>query len=252
MLNITLEARDLTKYYGKIKGVQHLNLRVKQGEIYGFLGPNGAGKTTTIRCFLDIIRPTSGKCLIEGENVVGNWKLREKIGYIPGEIVLYDHLTIEQYFRFLDRVHHRDCTKKEELIERFKVDVKRKMKGLSKGNKQKVAIVSAFMHDPEILILDEPTSSLDPILQQEFYKMIQEEQQRGKTIFFSSHNLYEVQRICSKVSIIKEGQLIVEEDVKNLGKKVLQRMVVKFEQESDYSGLDGIIGITGLSFKDDR
>ncbi len=216
-----IKIQDLTKYYGKTRGIENLSLEIKESEIFGFLGPNGAGKTTTIRCMISILLPTKGEIWINGNKVTRkNPEIRENIGYIPGEFILPENYTVKEFLSYIQNMRTKPSTRRNELVERFALPVKKKIGELSKGNKQKVGIVAALMHDPDVLILDEPTSGLDPLLQQELYELLLESKKRGKTIFFSSHNLSEVQKICDRVAIIKEGALIKVEEIHTLNKNV--------------------------------
>ncbi|MFX1284806.1 MAG: ABC transporter ATP-binding protein [Promethearchaeota archaeon] len=216
-----IKIQDLTKYYGKSRGIENLSLEIKEGEIFGFLGPNGAGKTTTIRCMMSILLPTSGNIWINGNKVTRkNPEIRENIGYIPGEFILPENYTVNEFLSYIQNMRKNPSKRRNELVERFALPPKKKIGELSKGNKQKVGIVAALMHDPDVLILDEPTSGLDPLLQQELYELLLESKKQGKTIFISSHNLSEVQRICDRVAIIKEGALIKVEEIHTLNKNV--------------------------------
>lgn len=221
--DITIEIKGLTKYYGKTKGIENLDLQVQSGEIFGFLGPNGAGKTTTIRCMINTLLPTSGEIIIQNEHVTrSNPKLREKIGYIPGELALPEYYTVKEFLNYIEAMRAKSATRRQEIIDRFELTphLNKKIGELSKGNKQKVGIVSAFMNDPEVLIMDEPTSGLDPLLQQEVFKLLLQSKKEGKTLFMSSHNLEEVQKVCDRVGIVKDGVLISIEDINNLNKDV--------------------------------
>jgi len=216
-----IETRGLTKYYGKILGVEDLNFSVKRGEIFGFLGPNGAGKTTTIRTLLGLLKPTSGEAYIFGKNIEDSIvEIRSQVGYIPGELALYEHLTGRQFLNYFSSLRNTDLPLLDKLLEIFEIPLDRKIKGYSKGMKQKMGIVQAFMDDPEVVILDEPTSGLDPLLQQKFYEFILSERKNGRTMFFSSHILSEVDKICDRVAIIREGNLVALEDVDNLKSKL--------------------------------
>jgi len=220
---IEIDIKGLTKYYGKTRGIEDLDLEVQSGEIFGFLGPNGAGKTTTIRCMMNTLLPTEGKIKISGEVVSrGNPSLREKIGYIPGELALPEYYTVNEFLNYIEAMRGKPATRRQEIINRFDLNsnLKKKIGELSKGNKQKVGIVAAFMNDPSILIMDEPASGLDPLLQQVVYKLLLESKNEGKTLFMSSHNLEEVQRVCDRVGIVKDGFLISIEDINNLNKDV--------------------------------
>lgn len=216
-----IRINNLTKYYGKNRGIENLSLEIQQGEIFGFLGPNGAGKTTTIRCLMNILLPSSGTMYINGNQVTRkNPHIREEIGYIPGELVLPENYSVKDFLDYVQSMRKISSPRRDELIKKFGLSTKKKIGELSKGNKQKVAIVAAFMHDPAVLILDEPTSGLDPLLQQEVYELLIDARNRGKTVFFSSHNLGEVQRICDRVGIVKDGKLVSVEDIEDLNQQV--------------------------------
>ncbi|MFX0016652.1 MAG: ABC transporter ATP-binding protein [Promethearchaeota archaeon] len=221
MTQTKIKIQNLTKYYGKNRGIENLNLEILSGEIFGFLGPNGAGKTTTIRCMMNILLPTAGEVWINGTKVErSNPKLRENIGYIAEAGVLPEDYTAHDFLTYVESMRGSSSPRRKELIKRFDLPIKKKIGELSKGNKQKVNIIAALMHDPDVLILDEPTSGLDPLLQQETYDLILDAKRRGKTIFFSSHNLAEVQRICDRVGIVRDGHLISVVDVDSLNKEV--------------------------------
>ena len=218
-----LEIQNLTKYYGKIKGVENLSLKLNRGEIFGFIGPNGAGKSTTIRSIMNLINKTSGKVLIEGKEFLkDDIVIKEKIGYLPSEIYLYDDLTVKEMLDYHERFFKKNIHgRRTELVKRFELDEEKKVEDLSLGNLKKLGIVLSFMHEPKILILDEPTSGLDPIMQNRFYELLKEEKQKGATIFYSTHILSEVSKICDRVGIIKEGKLIQVEKIDDLLKKGL-------------------------------
>ncbi len=220
---IKIKIKGLTKYYGKTRGIENLDLEVKSGEIFGFLGPNGAGKTTTIRCMMNTLLPTNGEITISGGSVTrGNPGLRERIGYVPGELALPEYYTVDEFLNYIEAMRARPAVRRQEIVDRFNLNsnLKKKIGELSKGNKQKVGIVAAFMNDPDVLIMDEPTSGLDPLLQQKVYKLLIESKKEGKTLFMSSHNLEEVQKVCDRVGIVKDGFLISIEDIDNLNKDV--------------------------------
>ena len=223
MAKNVLEIQNLTKYYGKIKGVENLSLQLEEGEIFGFIGPNGAGKSTTIRSIMNLINKTKGKVLVEGKEFNKNdIKIKEKIGYLPSEIYLYDDLTVKQMLDYHEDFYKKDIHKRRvELVEILQLDEKKNIEDLSLGNLKKLGIVLALMHEPKILILDEPTSGLDPIMQNVFYDLLKEEKKKGTTIFYSTHILSEVSKICDRVGIIKEGQLIKIEEMEELSKKNL-------------------------------
>jgi ABC-2 type transport system ATP-binding protein len=205
-----IRTEQLTKTYGTHRGIADVDLVVTEGETFGFLGPNGAGKTTTIRTVLDLIRPTSGKAFVFGiESSTDPAAIHARVGYIPGEFALYDRLTGGQTITYFANLRGGvDAAYQRSLIERFDVDPSRKFKEYSKGNKQKIGLVIALQHRPELLILDEPTSGLDPLVQRAFYTLVREARAEGRTVFLSSHILSEVERTCDRVAIIKEGRLV--------------------------------------------
>ncbi len=205
-----IEIEKLTKYYGRHRGIIDVDLTVDEGEAFGFLGPNGAGKTTTIRLLLDLIRPTSGRARVFGiETTVDPGAIHRRIGYLPGEFALYDNLTGGQILTYFANLRGGvDRAYQEELIARLDVDPSRKFREYSRGNKQKIGLVIALQHRPDLLLLDEPTAGLDPLIQQEFYAVIREAKAEGRTVFLSSHILSEVEKTCDRVGIIREGRLV--------------------------------------------
>ena len=227
-----LEIKNLTKYYGKIKGVENLSLKLEEGEIFGFIGPNGAGKSTTIRSIMNLINKTSGKVLVENEEFnKDNVKLKEKIGYLPSEIYLYDDLTVKEMLDYHESYYKKNIhNRRIELVKKFELDEKKKIEDLSLGNLKKLGIILAFMHEPKLLILDEPTSGLDPIMQNVFYELLKEEKEKGNTIFYSTHILNEVSKICDRVGMIKEGKLIKIEKIEELSKKSLTLVTITSSQ----------------------
>ena len=220
MNNYVLEVKKLKKYYGKIRGVEDVSLSIKKGEIYGFIGPNGAGKSTTIRTIMGLINKTSGNIYINGKELDKNdIETKKMIGYLPSEINLYDDMTVKDILNYHESFYDKDISKKrKELVKLLRLDEKKKIEDLSLGNQKKVGIVLALMHEPEILILDEATSGLDPIMQNIFYELILEEKKKGTTILYSSHILSEVSKICDTIGFIKEGKIIKEDTVENIKK----------------------------------
>ncbi|MBU6996952.1 MAG: ABC transporter ATP-binding protein [Theionarchaea archaeon] len=235
-----IETRDLTKYYGKIRGVENLSFSIEKGEIFGFLGPNGAGKTTTIRTLLGFLKPTRGKAFIFGENVEKEIvKIKEKTGYIPGEFALYGDLTAKDLLKYFGKLRRNfDEKRLERLLEIFELPLNRKVKGYSRGMKQKLSIVQAFMHNPELIIMDEPTAGLDPLLQGKFYDFLREEKKEGKTMFISSHILTEVEKISDRVGIIRDGNLITLENVDSLKSKKGKVVKVKTAEKLTLRGIE--------------
>lgn len=230
-----IEIKQLTKDYGNKKGVFDLNISVKKGEVFGFLGPNGAGKTTTIRNLLGFIRPNQGSCSINGMDCYKDAeKIQESLGYLAGEISFLDDLTGKQMIEFIASMKGlKDKTKMYDLIERFELDPKGKIKKMSKGMKQKIGIICAFMNDPDIIILDEPTSGLDPLMQNCFIDLILEEKNKGKTIFMSSHIFEEIERTCDEAAIIKDGRIVAIENMETLKAKKSKSYVVTLESKAE-------------------
>ena len=226
--NISLEIKDLTKYYGNVKGVENVSLSLREGEIFGFIGPNGAGKSTTIRCIMNLINKTSGSVKIFNKVFTGNEKeIKEKIGYLPSEIALYDDLSVKAMLDYHEKFYERKVHKRrEELVKILKLDESKNVEDLSLGNLKKLGIILAMMHEPKLIILDEPTSGLDPIMQNIFYNLLLEEKKKGTTIFYSTHILTEVSKICDRVGIIRNGKLIKEEKIEELLKKNLTYVTI--------------------------
>jgi ABC-2 type transport system ATP-binding protein len=234
---MVIQTEKLTKFYGASRGIQDIDLSVCQGEVFGFLGPNGSGKTTTIRILLDFIRATSGSARIFGLDAhTDSTRIRSRIGYVPGEYGMYEDLTAAQYLRFLGSLRgDKDPPLQHRLVGLLDVETSRRIKSFSHGTKQKLALVQAFMHDPELVVLDEPTSGLDPLVQQRFHEFILESKGRGRTIFLSSHILSEVERVCDRVAILKEGRLIAVHGIADLKRLRLKTIEVTFEQDLDES-----------------
>jgi ABC-2 type transport system ATP-binding protein len=213
-----IEVNNLTKYYGKARGIEDVSFQVDEGEIFGFIGPNGAGKSTTIRLFLSLIYPSSGSATIFGKDSIKYGpELRQDIGYLPSEVFYYERMKVIDLLKYSASFYDKDCMPRlYELAEIMELDLKRRIDDLSYGNKKKVGIVQGLLHEPKLLLLDEPTSGLDPLMQRKFFQLIRDERERGATVFFSSHILGEVQRMCSRVAIIKEGSIINIQDIKTL------------------------------------
>jgi ABC-2 type transport system ATP-binding protein len=231
MRELVIETQDLTVYYGKHRGIKDVNLTVEKGEAFGFLGPNGAGKTTTQRVLLDVIRPTSGQATIFGLDCRKQGvELRQRVGYLPGELALYKDMKADQFFKMYEYLRGANGSKGywRELSKRLDLDISRKIGNFSRGNKQKVGIVAAFMSRPDLLILDEPTGGLDPLVQQTVMEMVREVKADGRTVFFSSHILPEVQAVCDRVGIIRDGQLVATERVEDLFAQRLKRLTMQF------------------------
>src|SRR5579859_4498411 len=233
------------KAYGKVQAVNGISMRVGRGEIFGFLGPNGAGKTTTIRSMLDVIRPTSGSIRVLGLDAQRDrMELHQRIGYIPGDVRLPGQMTGKQVINYFSRLQGREPVLLDDLVARFDVEMKRQLKGYSKGMRQKIGIVLAFMCDPEVLILDEPSSGLDPLLQRTFNEFLLQEQARGKTIFMSSHIMSDVEKVCQRVAVIRQGEIVTIEEVEKLRQKAGQRLTVEF---GDAVNADEVARMPGVS-----
>lgn len=218
MTTNVIEIRQLTKDYGNNRGIFDVSLSVKKGEVFGFLGPNGAGKSTTIRHLMGFIQADQGSCQINGLDCLRDHaRIQQTLGYLPGEIAFMDDMTGLEFIKFMAKMKGMtDLTKAYELMERFELNPQGKIKKMSKGMKQKIGIICAFMHDPELLILDEPSSGLDPLMQNRFIELVLEEKQRGKTIFMSSHIFEEIERTCDRTAMIKDGRLISIEELQTL------------------------------------
>ncbi len=227
-----IQTNHLQKSYGKSRGITDLNLEVKRGDFFGFIGPNGAGKSTTIRCLLGLIVPDSGDaaicgmpCGIHKVSPSEQAAVLKKIGYMPSESNYYDKMSVRDIIRFSADLRKMNCSKKsDELIERLQLDTKKKVSELSLGNKKKLNIICAIQHDPELLILDEPTSGLDPLMQQEFFKILREQNEKGTTVFLSSHVLSEIQKNCKNAAIIRDGKIIKSGNVDELGASNVKRI----------------------------
>jgi len=242
-----IECKGLTKYYGKARGIDDLNLRVEQGATFGFLGPNGSGKTTTIRCLLGMLRITAGEAFVFGEKVrLDGAALRRRIGYVPGEVKLYEPETGKWHIDYLSKFRGGPGKLTVDLIERLGFESHRRVRELSKGNRQKLALILGLMHDPELLMLDEPTSGLDPLNQEVVFDIIAERVAAGSTLFLSSHILSEVERVCSQVGIIREGRIVVEDTVATLLKSRLRHLEVTMREPVGVGLLQGIPGVTDV------
>ena len=230
-----IQLSNLTKYYGKSRGILNLNLDVKEGEFFGFIGPNGAGKSTTIRTLLGLITPSSGQAKIFDETIRRrNPQIRSHIGYLPSEAVFYRGMNVKDLLKLSADLHYKDCSAEREILcRRLQLDVNRKVDELSFGNRKKVAIVSALQHQPKLLILDEPTSGLDPLMQREFFQIIRERNEQGATVFLSSHVLSEIQRNCTRAAIIREGRIIACDRVEALSKTNAKRISVQGQVSLD-------------------
>ncbi len=245
MSDTVIVAEGLTKYYGKQRGLVDLDLEVRAGEVFGFLGPNGAGKSTTMRLLLDFIRPTRGRAEVFGLDIrKESLEIRRRVGYLPGDLATYENLTGQElltYFANLQGGVNWSYT--DALAERLGLDLSRPIRTLSTGNRQKVGLVQAFMHQPELLVVDEPTSGLDPLVRQEFYSIVQEAKANGQTVFLSSHVLTEVERIADRVGIIREGWLVLEEEMATLRARAVRQLEMQFAEPVPADAFSGLPGV---------
>ena len=223
-----IKTTKLTKYYGKARGIIDLDLAVEEGEFFGFIGPNGAGKSTTIRTLLGLLNPSSGSAEVLGKSITGRRpEVLKDVGYLPSEAVFYQGMRVKEVLKLSADLRKTDCkAEREKLCERLQLDINKRVEELSFGNRKKVGIVCALQHQPRLLILDEPTSGLDPLMQREFFDILQERNQAGTTVFLSSHILSEIQRNCTRAAIIREGRLIACDSVEALAKSKTQRVTV--------------------------
>ena len=227
-----IQVSDLTKYYGKSRGIENLSFSVREGEIFGFIGPNGAGKSTTIRLLLSLIHPTGGQASIFGKDVTKKGpEIRNQVGYLPSEVFYYDHMKVGELLKYSASFYPGDHKQRiSYLAEVMELEMNRKIRDLSYGNKKKVGIVQGLLHRPTLLFLDEPTSGLDPLMQRKFFDLIREENKKGVTVFFSSHFLGEVQRLCDRVGIIREGRMVEVSDIRTLQKNNYKKIRVLSQQ----------------------
>jgi len=226
-----IETKGLTKYYGKSRGIIDISFQIKEGEIFGFIGPNGSGKSTTIRLLLSLLFPTSGAGKIFNYDIVKDGpKIKQMVGFVPSEVHYYEKMTVKELLEYSARFykvtlnHHFN-----RLVDALDLDLTRKIDDLSMGNKKKVAVIQSLIHKPRLLILDEPTSGLDPLIQNRFFEILKEENEKGVTIFFSSHVLSEVEKLCHRVAIIKEGRIVNEDDISSLKEKLLCRVTYQLK-----------------------
>jgi len=237
-----IEVAGLVKDYGKVRALDGVDLAVREGEVFGFIGPNGAGKSTTIRVLLDLLRPTSGTVRVLGEEPhAGGPPLRARIGYLPGELHLEGTATGRQLLGHLAQVRGgRGAERIAPLAERFRLDLDRPVRALSKGNKQKIGVIQSLMHRPELALLDEPTSGLDPLLQQEFLTLVREERDAGTTVFLSSHVLSEIEGVADRVALVRDGRIAIVDDVATLRAAAGQRLDVTFSEDVPMGALAGV------------
>ncbi len=247
-----IEVEHLTKYYGKSRGIVDVSFKVEDGEIFGFIGPNGAGKSTTIRLLLSLIHPTSGSARVFGKDVVAHGpEIRRDIGYLPSEVYYYEGMKVIDLLKYSASFYECDCKQRmQELSELMELEMNRRISDLSYGNKKKVGIVQGLLHSPKLLFLDEPTAGLDPLMQRKFFDLIRQENTRGVTVFFSSHILGEVQRLCNRVGIIREGKIAEISDIHTLQQNNYKKVRVEAQ------GLDpnafNLPGVTNLQSEDSQ
>ncbi|MBI2577509.1 MAG: ABC transporter ATP-binding protein [Candidatus Wildermuthbacteria bacterium] len=249
MANIVIETRELTKYYGKTRGIEDFNLTIQNGEIFGFLGPNGAGKTTTIRLLLGLIKPTKGTAMIFGKDIRKSYaQILQHIGYLSGDMILYEKMTGKELLNLASAFYKRKADPQiaNEIERRLECNLKTPIKKLSKGNKQKIAILLALAHNPDIAILDEPTNGLDPIAQHELYAILTDFKKQGMTIFFSSHNLIEVEKVCDRVGIVRQGKLVDIETIQTLQRQRQKLVEIIF---ADTYNIENFTKIPGVAVK---
>jgi len=241
-----IEVNNLTKYYGKARGIVDVSFNVEEGEIFGFIGPNGSGKSTTIRLLLSLIYPSGGAAKIFGKDCIEyGSEIRQEIGYLPSEVFYYEGMKVLDLLKYSASFYTKECTERlYELAEIMELDLKRRIDDLSYGNKKKVGIVQGLLHQPKVLLLDEPTSGLDPLMQRKFFTLIREESEKGATVFFSSHILGEVQRLCNRVAIIKEGRIINIQDIKTLQKDNYKKIRVEANEiDKKRFDIDGVMNL---------
>ncbi|RSK54702.1 ABC transporter ATP-binding protein [Bacillus canaveralius] len=238
-----IELKNLTKRYGRSRGIEDVSFRVEQGEIFGFIGPNGAGKSTTIRTLLSLIYPTSGSATIFGKDCIKYApEIKKDIGYLPSEVFYYDNMKVIDLLNYSASFYKKDCRNRiKELAEMMELNLNKKIDDLSLGNKKKVGIVQGLLHEPKLIILDEPTSGLDPLMQQKFFDLLETENKKGATILFSSHILSEVQRLCNRVAIIKEGRIIQVEKISTLKENNYKKFKIETQSkpEENYFNIPG-------------
>jgi len=228
-----IEVANLKKFFGKTKAVDAISFDVKKGEIMGFLGPNGSGKSTTVNCMMDNIRPLEGAVKILGLDAKeSSSELKERIGYLSEEANLYQTWTGQEHINLVKHIRHKKIDESG-IVNKLDFDPKKKVKSLSSGNRQKLGLILALMHEPEVIILDEPTRGLDPLLQQDIYELLSAQAKKGTTIFMSSHNLPEVEQVCDRVCIIKEGKIVAIEDVDQIRKKKIYTILLRFVEQID-------------------
>lgn len=248
-----IEINNLTKRYGTARGIEDITFHVEEGEIFGFIGPNGAGKSTTLRTLLSIIYPTSGSATIFGKDVIKYGpEIKKQIGYLPSEVFYYDKMKVKDLLKYSASFYKKDCKKRmHELAEIMDLDLNKRIDDLSYGNRKKVGIVQGLLHEPKLIILDEPTGGLDPLMQQKFFDLLKEENKKGATILFSSHILSEVQKMCDRVAIIKEGKIITVEKISTLQDNNHKKIKIETKQPVD-PGIFAVEGVMNLQSEESK
>ena len=251
---IAIHTEDLTKHYGEVRALVDLDLDIRAGEVFGFLGPNGAGKTTAIRTLLDEIRPTAGQASILGlDTHEESVEIRRHIGYVPGDLAMYPRLTGRDTLTYFANLRGGvDWSHVDDLAERLDADLSKKVGDLSSGNRQKVGVIQAFMNRPDVLIMDEPSSGLDPLIQREFQKMVREVAAEGHTVFLSSHTLSEVQRVADRVGIIRHGYLVAVESVAELRSKAMRRVELELDSHAEASVFESVPGVRDITVENNH
>lgn len=241
-----VQIKNLTKCYGKARGINDVSFEIEEGEIFGFIGPNGAGKSTTIRTLLGLIHPTSGSATVFGKNCFEHPEIRENVGYLPSEVFYYENMRVIDLLKYSASFYKKDCTDRiNELSEIMNLDLKKKIDDLSFGNRKKVGIVQGLLHEPKLIILDEPTSGLDPLMQQKFFELIAQENKKGATVFFSSHILSEVQKMCNRVAFIKAGKIIKLERISSLKENTYKKIKIEMDSNPGREFFD-MLGVSKL------
>lgn len=237
MSSETIKIQSLTKYYGKDRGIENVTFSVEKGEVFGFIGPNGAGKSTTIRTMLGLLQATNGSAEILGIDALKEGdKLRKRIGYLPSEVNYYDEMNSRELLEYSAGFYEKvNLSLIDELAAYYELDLSKKIADLSFGNKKKCAIIQCLLHEPSVLILDEPTSGLDPLMQNKFFDMLEKQNEKGVTIFFSSHILSEIQRMCSRAAVIRNGEIVTVENIQTLLEKQMKKVRLVFSEETSYN-----------------
>ena len=250
-MNLVIQTESLTKYYGANRALSNVALEVREGEVFGYLGPNGAGKSTTIRILMDFIRATDGSAKVFGlDSRAGSQEIRRRTSYLPGDVVLYDKMTGRELLTYFANLSGgADPARVERLAERLRCDLDEPIRTLSRGNRQKVGLVQAFMHRSELIIMDEPSSGLDPLIQQEFYALVEEVKAEGGTVFISSHIMPEVERLCDRVGIIRGGELVAVEDIDSLKERSLHQLELHFGEAVPAEAFAGLPGVQDVAIE---